>query len=284
MNSEELKPCPFCGEAELRIQQHPKYYYRVCCTGCSVQSAAWPTEKEAIRAWNTRPSADSELVERYKTLDNAKTKGKDRDALCGIILEQGMLLDDIMKGIAPFACTRSHPHEEMSKKCELRAEIARLKARPTPAVDNGELVARKFHEAYERLAPEFGYETREDTKQFNPESKNGKLMIAVCGEIISALTKQSDSELVRELDVALNGEEGAAKQASLCDIVAQVKQGNWKLVKAPENAMPDPDLSKCPNCGGEADNGHDRCVPPNPYYCTKCEAMPDDNGDKNERT
>jgi len=30
--------------------------------------------------------------------------------------------------------------------------------------------------------------------------------------------------LVRELDVALNGETGAAKQASLCDIVAQVKR------------------------------------------------------------
>lgn len=29
--------------------------------------------------------------------------------------------------------------------------------------------------------------------------------------------------LVRELDIALNGERGAAKQASLCDIVAQVK-------------------------------------------------------------
>ena len=30
------------------------------------------------------------------------------------------------------------------------------------------------------------------------------------------------------------------------------------------------DLSKCPKCGGEADNGHDRCIPPSPYYCTKC--------------
>jgi hypothetical protein len=36
--------------------------------------------------------------------------------------------------------------------------------------------------------------------------------------------------LVRELDVALNGEEGAAKQASLCDIVAQVLDKRWKLV------------------------------------------------------
>ena len=30
-------------------------------------------------------------------------------------------------------------------------------------------------------------------------------------------------------------------------------------------------LDKCPKCGGEADNGHDRCMPPNAYHCTKCE-------------
>lgn len=29
-------------------------------------------------------------------------------------------------------------------------------------------------------------------------------------------------------------------------------------------------LDKCPNCGGYADNGHDRECPPNPYYCSKC--------------
>lgn len=32
------------------------------------------------------------------------------------------------------------------------------------------------------------------------------------------------ARLVCELDVLLNGEDGAAKQASLCDIVAQVRQ------------------------------------------------------------
>lgn len=31
------------------------------------------------------------------------------------------------------------------------------------------------------------------------------------------------------------------------------------------------DLTKCPGCGGPADNGHDRCVPPSPYFCTRCE-------------
>jgi len=45
-------------------------------------------------------------------------------------------------------------------------------------------LAKLFHEIYERRAPEFGYETRKETKEFDPETPNGKLMIAVCGEII----------------------------------------------------------------------------------------------------
>lgn len=33
-----------------------------------------------------------------------------------------------------------------------------------------------------------------------------------------------------------------------------------------------PSLNVCPGCGGPADNGHDRCYPPNPYCCSKCTA------------
>lgn len=47
-------------------------------------------------------------------------------------------------------------------------------------------LAQMFHEAYERLAPSFGYETRAETRTFDQNSNNGKLMIAVCAEIISA--------------------------------------------------------------------------------------------------
>lgn len=43
--------------------------------------------------------------------------------------------------------------------------------------------AREFHKAYERLAPKFGYKTREETKYFDPESPNGQLMIAVMKEL-----------------------------------------------------------------------------------------------------
>jgi hypothetical protein len=42
-----------------------------------------------------------------------------------------------------------------------------------------ENTARRFHFLYEKLAPQFGYETRTSTREFDPESSNGKLMIAV---------------------------------------------------------------------------------------------------------
>ena len=46
-----------------------------------------------------------------------------------------------------------------------------------------EKLARRFHEVYERLAPSYGYETRSETREFDPESPNGELMIRVCGEV-----------------------------------------------------------------------------------------------------
>jgi fructose-specific phosphotransferase system component IIB len=56
-----------------------------------------------------------------------------------------------------------------------------------------EQMAELFHEAYERLAPEFGYETREETRQFDPESKNGKLMIATCAAVIAHARPQIEA-------------------------------------------------------------------------------------------
>jgi len=49
--------------------------------------------------------------------------------------------------------------------------------------DKTEQLARAFHDAYEHLAPQFGYETRQDTKHFDPASANGKLMMAVCDKV-----------------------------------------------------------------------------------------------------
>ena len=55
-------------------------------------------------------------------------------------------------------------------------------------------LARLFHETYERLAPSFGYNTRFNTRVFEPVSRNGKLMIAVCEEILKKLQKESLDE------------------------------------------------------------------------------------------
>ena len=49
-------------------------------------------------------------------------------------------------------------------------------------------LAERFHETYERLAPDFGYTTRPETRRFDPDSPNGRLMIAVCGEVLKHLS------------------------------------------------------------------------------------------------
>lgn len=50
-------------------------------------------------------------------------------------------------------------------------------------------LARRFHEEYERLAPRFGYETRPETRVFDPTSPNGKLMIAVMAALSAPLSQ-----------------------------------------------------------------------------------------------
>lgn len=59
-------------------------------------------------------------------------------------------------------------------------------------------------------------------------------------QVVNAEVLVSHRQLVRELDVALNGEEGAAQQASLCDIVCQVshemRTGKLRRVENPQLA------------------------------------------------
>lgn len=55
-----------------------------------------------------------------------------------------------------------------------------VKKKPTAA----EQLAVLFHDQYETLAPKFGYETRPDTKKFDPKTPNGKLMVAVAKEVL----------------------------------------------------------------------------------------------------
>jgi hypothetical protein len=56
-------------------------------------------------------------------------------------------------------------------------------------------LAQLFHETYERLAPSHGYETRPETRRFDPNSPNGRLMRAVCAEILARDTVKAPTEL-----------------------------------------------------------------------------------------
>jgi hypothetical protein len=52
-----------------------------------------------------------------------------------------------------------------------------------------ELLARTFHDSYERLAPSFGYDTRDDSRQpwEQVPEPNRKLMVATAEAVIAQL-------------------------------------------------------------------------------------------------
>lgn len=45
-------------------------------------------------------------------------------------------------------------------------------------LDRVDAMTVAFHDHYERLAPTLGYETRPETRVFDPSSANGRLMLA----------------------------------------------------------------------------------------------------------
>ncbi len=55
-------------------------------------------------------------------------------------------------------------------------------------------LAKQFHDTYELLAPEHGYATREDTKEFDPESPNGRLMVATCHAMLEVVIPRSTDD------------------------------------------------------------------------------------------
>lgn len=96
-----------------------------------------------------------------------------------------------------FAALRKHPVEltplgrfywQLAKNNLLDASPSSAFSRRFPMPD-AESVAKLFHEAYERLAPAFGYETRETTRvpwEQVPEN-NKHLMIAAAAEVLAML-------------------------------------------------------------------------------------------------
>jgi hypothetical protein len=56
--------------------------------------------------------------------------------------------------------------------------------------------ATLFHETYEANAPRFGYETWRNSRRFDPDSNNGKLMLLVCSKVVEVA--QAENAALRE--------------------------------------------------------------------------------------
>jgi len=63
-------------------------------------------------------------------------------------------------------------------------------------------LARKFHNLYEEQAPFFGYITNANSREFYPNSNNGRLMAYVCFNIIESerqkLIKDEQDRILKE--------------------------------------------------------------------------------------
>lgn len=102
-------------------------------------------------------------------------------------------------------------------------------------------LAEAFHSAYERLAPSFGYETREDTKTFSPDSQNGKLMIATCADILSSnqliTTAEADARVEAAVQKALREHAGREETGESITEKYLRRYPQSKKTKAWEGAM-----------------------------------------------
>ena len=59
-------------------------------------------------------------------------------------------------------------------------------------------ITKKFHDTYEKLSKEYNYETKKETRVFDINSSNGKLMYATVNEIISPVLEENQ-ELKKQL-------------------------------------------------------------------------------------
>lgn len=65
-----------------------------------------------------------------------------------------------------------------------------------PSLPSAEELAKKFHETYERLALQLGYETRKESAVAWEQvpDKTRTLMIATCSEVLAALSSDKNRE------------------------------------------------------------------------------------------
>jgi Lar family restriction alleviation protein len=176
-NDTNLAPCPFCGGSAHREPTGKWCGSFIYCDMCSA-SINENTEPTAIAAWNHRTTSPVEPV---------------APILPHPLGWQMLVSEDLERSWLRIAAPNGSEMAFSAERGSLTAQLLQdfgiaLDSPPAaPAVQEPVAMAMLFHRIYERLAPEFGYETRVETRTFDPDSPNGKLMIAVCREIYAAL-------------------------------------------------------------------------------------------------
>jgi hypothetical protein len=175
---EDDEPLDLGEPVQLRPQGLPpldETVVEVCIAKANAYVSRWDGLRAALTHYRERVERPlREELDTYQRL--AKN---DTDALFDERDKRGKVEAEADRLRAELNQYDERGHDARNEIEGLRAELAALKAQPADA----EQLARRFHDTYERLAPSFGYETRDDTKVFDPASKNGRLMVAVCGEL-----------------------------------------------------------------------------------------------------
>lgn len=111
--------------------------------------------------------------------------------------------------------------------------------------------------------------------QFREALPNDKRLVDPADLFIAALPSSYDDalaradvkRLTRELDVLLNGEDGAARQASLCDLVAQVQaEAPRERIDYLEKMLDDLGVERCTDCGQMLRTERRGSL----HYCERC--------------
>lgn len=140
-------------------------------------------EQEIQRKGLTAPRITPEMVDAAIVGETFTILPSGRTTVCELTLRNGFTVrgESSVVSIENFDESlgqRVARANAKSKVWELEGYALRERLNANPRE-----LAELFHDTYERLAPSFGYETRVDTRVFDPESKNGRLMVAVCREI-----------------------------------------------------------------------------------------------------
>lgn len=98
-------------------------------------------------------------------------------------------------------------------------------------------LARRFHELYETTAPAFGYQTREETKEFDPESANGRLMAFVCSELVKEEIEKYEITKKKIAEKRLTQSDMKYKMTHTDCAGGEYDGGIWEIKQTPKSYL-----------------------------------------------